>query len=778
VLEKLIREVHRRSVWQVLAIYLVGSWVALQVADAVTESAGLPAWVPGFALVLLIMGLPIVLATAFVQEGLPRATAAPERDTDASAPATRLDEPLAAGTDTQRTHHRLFTWRNAVLGGVVAFALLGVAVAGYFAMRVTGFGPAASLAAQGVFDDREPIVLADFANATPDATLGRMVTEALRIDLHESSAVTVVPPAYVSEALRRMSRPVDGEVTAEVAREIALRDGIRAVVHGEVGAVGSGYVLTASIVDAASGSVFAAFRETAPNPDALLPTIDRLSSRIREKAGESLRSIGKGEPLDLVTTGSLDALRAYTSAVQRANVGDREGAVRLLESAIELDPEFAMAHRKLAVELGNLNMSPSRVRAAARRAYELRERLTKSERLLAEAHYHQVLGDRERAIDALRQVLEQKPDETVALNNLSNLLLSSRSEAEEGLALLQRAASSRGANIVPYSNVIGRLWHLRRDADVEPALVRLEQRYPDSYVAARARVGVLMLQRQWAASHAAAESLQGRFAAQRPAQFSSQLDLAANDVGMGRLDEARRHLDDAIRVAQQAEQPTWYATAAGRLLWLETVTMQSPERARAVLQRIEREQPFGTAAVGHWELAVIVVAASMLGDHAAASRAQNALAALTPLAERSEEFDRLMDWQRWGTSIGAHDGDAAREAINKVMTAEFGNCDGRRCWGHFEHALALDELGLVDDAAAAYERHMSGLPLSERFWDASITPRSALRLAEIYEQQGNVVKAAEYFARYADMWQDADAELQPRVRAARDRATALLARKG
>ena len=41
-LKSLIRELHRRSVWQVLGIYLMGSWGALQVVDMVVETASLP----------------------------------------------------------------------------------------------------------------------------------------------------------------------------------------------------------------------------------------------------------------------------------------------------------------------------------------------------------------------------------------------------------------------------------------------------------------------------------------------------------------------------------------------------------------------------------------------------------------------------------------------------------------------------------------------------------------------------------------------------------------
>ena len=70
-LRKLLREIHRRSIWQVLGIYLAGSWGVLEVVGSLTGYAGLPEWTPHFALVLLLIGLPIVTATAFIQRGMP-----------------------------------------------------------------------------------------------------------------------------------------------------------------------------------------------------------------------------------------------------------------------------------------------------------------------------------------------------------------------------------------------------------------------------------------------------------------------------------------------------------------------------------------------------------------------------------------------------------------------------------------------------------------------------------------------------------------------------------
>jgi len=128
-LKRLIQEIHRRSLWQVLAIYLVGAAVGYQLIEALVSGLGLPAWFPALAIVLFIVGLPIVLATALVQEGARpaerpgEATPTPEGGGAAAPEQSRRREAGAA--------RRLFTWRNAITGGALAFGLWGVGATGW-----------------------------------------------------------------------------------------------------------------------------------------------------------------------------------------------------------------------------------------------------------------------------------------------------------------------------------------------------------------------------------------------------------------------------------------------------------------------------------------------------------------------------------------------------------------------------------------------------------------------------------------------------------------------
>ena len=98
-MKKVLQEIHDRSLWQVLGIYLAGSWVVLQVVDQLVQSAGLPDWVPSLALVLLLIGLPMVLATAIAQRGISGGSPAAESSAPVPAAAeSSTADPAAAET--------------------------------------------------------------------------------------------------------------------------------------------------------------------------------------------------------------------------------------------------------------------------------------------------------------------------------------------------------------------------------------------------------------------------------------------------------------------------------------------------------------------------------------------------------------------------------------------------------------------------------------------------------------------------------------------------------
>jgi tetratricopeptide (TPR) repeat protein len=770
-IKKIIHECHRRSLWQVLAVYLVGSWGALQAIQGVTETAGLPDWVPPGALILFMIGLPIVLATAFVQEGMggSRTTtievsmAAQEAAWSGASPGASA--PAPATTDVRPTgSRRFFTWRRAIVGGVIAFAVLAASVGVYTYMWSTGKGAVGSLVAQGAMDEREHVLLADFGNATTDSMLSDVVTEALRVDLTESKIMTLMDPAYVREVLGRMERNPNEPFTPEVAREAAVRDGINVVIEGEIGAAGTGYVLTARIVAAADGSVLGAFRETAKSSDDILEALDALSQSIRNKAGESLSDIRETGALEQVTTSSLDALRLYTQAEVVSDQGDRRRAITLLEEATTVDPEFAMAWRKLGVLLSNAGAPVERRAEAARRAYELRDRLTPRERDQATAWYYYTPGperDLNRAVQYYQAILDKYPDDRAALNNLAVIKFQQQDFA--GAApLLERAVSGPGESATAHQNLIETLYALEDEEGARRALERFVDRYGVGHPSVSFATYQLALHgRRWEEADSAARMTP---ITTRPAL--PHLRRANIRVAQGRISEAATYYRQMADVSAVEAYNAAIEQAGVQLEWLE-----DPAAVRRTIAAVLARHRLQDMQAQDRPLFPLALVYARLGD----AREMESWLARNETERAVAAQGDLYQGQRAG-ALGH-----LALAGGEFAVAEERYRDARRlqacedCY-RVELGMALAGAGKHEEAvreleAAAADRRLPPAP----FGTLLRAPLVQEQLGRSYEALGRRADAAAAYEKVVDIWKDADAVLQPRVQRARQKTEELRA---
>ena len=164
----------------------------------------------------------------------------------------------------------------------------------------------------------KPFSCPDFRSES-DSALGPTVSEALRTDLAQSTQLRVLTRASLREILGLMQRPDESRVPFDLAREIATREGAKAVLDGNIVRLGQSYVVSARLVSSRDGAELATFRETAANEDQLITALGAMSRSIREKAGESLRTIRASSALERVTTPSLPALRKYVEGSAMAD---------------------------------------------------------------------------------------------------------------------------------------------------------------------------------------------------------------------------------------------------------------------------------------------------------------------------------------------------------------------------------------------------------------------------------------------------------------------------
>ena len=107
------------------------------------------------------------------------------------------------------------------------------------------------------------MVVADFGDLVGDSLLAAGITEAFRVDLSQSPLVRVMSARQVAGALERMEQPPNAALNAALARELAAREGAKAIVTGSVANVGGSFTVNVQLVSTAQGEVLAALRETA-----------------------------------------------------------------------------------------------------------------------------------------------------------------------------------------------------------------------------------------------------------------------------------------------------------------------------------------------------------------------------------------------------------------------------------------------------------------------------------------------------------------------------------
>jgi tRNA A-37 threonylcarbamoyl transferase component Bud32/tetratricopeptide (TPR) repeat protein len=280
--------------------------------------------------------------------------------------------------------------KRALLAG--AAALAAVIAAGYWAFSRPGTPK---------LTETDTIVLSDFTNTTGDAVFDDALRRGLIVQLQQSPFLHVLPDQRVRRVIAMMGLPPDARLTPAVARDVCERSSSTAVIEGSIASLGSQYVLGLRATDCRSGEVLDTQQSQVPGKEDVLSALSGMARAFRARVGESLATIQTHEkPLVEATTASIEALKAY-SATWAPGFGGCDARIPLLERAVALDPEFALAHAGLGVCYSGTGRRELAIQSATR-AYELRHRTTDQERFNIEYAYDRdVTGDLERAFQTV-----------------------------------------------------------------------------------------------------------------------------------------------------------------------------------------------------------------------------------------------------------------------------------------------------------------------------------------------------------------------------------------
>src|SRR5262249_32973905 len=247
----------------------------------------------------------------------------------AAVSAAAVSAPAASGAGVSTAAPAVK--RKPLLCIALPVIIVAVVIGGFLVTR-----PARAL------NERHSILLTDFVNTKGDSVFDSALNQAMAVQLEQSPYLNLVPESQIQESLKFMGRPANERITSDVAHEICLRKGVKAMLTGSIASLGSHYVITISAVNAQTGDSLAREQVEAEGKERVLKSLDSAASSLRRKLGESLASVRQfATPLEQATTSSLEALKEFSlGQALHVKFHDTE-AIPYLQRSVELDPNFA-----------------------------------------------------------------------------------------------------------------------------------------------------------------------------------------------------------------------------------------------------------------------------------------------------------------------------------------------------------------------------------------------------------------------------------------------------
>ena len=328
----------------------------------------------------------------------------------ASAPvASVADSGQTSQTEIEIAIQKNQRWMGLLTVGLV----IALALAGGLWWNSTRT-PTAALS------ETDTLLLTDFENTTGDPVFDGTLKEALAVKLEESPFLKLAPDRVIDETKAFMELDPEAQVTKDIGQEICQRQGFKAMVTGGIASLGSDYVVTLTALECSTGEVLGRQQTQASSKEGVLASLGEAAAALRTSLGESLASVEQFDaPIEQATTASLEALKFFSQGVEKRREGFEEEAIVSFERAIELDPEFALAHARLGTVLTNLREWERGV-AEKTLAYELKDEVSDKENFYITAHYHSsVTGELDKLISAYELWKQTYPRDWTPPNNLA-----------------------------------------------------------------------------------------------------------------------------------------------------------------------------------------------------------------------------------------------------------------------------------------------------------------------------------------------------------------------
>jgi DNA-binding winged helix-turn-helix (wHTH) protein/tetratricopeptide (TPR) repeat protein len=623
-----------------------------------------------------------------------------------------------------------------------AGGLLGVlTLAGVFASIGLHSRSLAALAEKG------SIVLADFENRTQDPVFDDTLRQGLLVELEQSPNLSLLPEQDVYRNLRLMKLPSSTRLTHEIAMNICQRAGSALMIEGYVDRIGAGYVLGLRAFSGSDGRLVAAEQAKVDRREEVLDGLSKIAARLRAGLGENAATLSsKNVALAEATTGSLEALKAYSTGWHLQMTRGSAEALPLLLHAIDLDPQFAMAYASLGRLYADLDESDLSAQNLEK-AWALKEHTSERERFFITANYLSlVTGNVEQSRQVAEAWVRTYPRDAIPRTLLSGVINKIPGRYEEAATQARAAIRLNPDFGVAYYNLAVNNLYMQRLDEAERVLAEAEARGLDIDEFQMLEYDLAFLSNDLAAINRVAAKIR-RHA--RPQSWFA-IREAFRQAYSGHLAESQKISRQALAEAQasgeQERAGVWAAGVAVREALMDSPSLARRSAIQALQLSKSREIQYGAA-----------LALAIIGDSVKAQAIAGDLRSKFP-EDTSVRFNYIPVIEAQ-IRLNQHAPDKAMEELTQAAITEMGvsrspiNTLFGALYPIYFRGLALQALKRGNEAASEFQKIIdhSGI--------AAMDPVGALahlQLARSYKLAGDIQKAKGAYEEFFRVWRDAD----------------------
>jgi tetratricopeptide (TPR) repeat protein len=669
---------------------------------------------------------------------------------------------------------------------VWSLALLALIVIAVITWRV--FAPEESVLPPS---DKPSLMIMYFKNNTGDESLDHWrtaLTDLLITDLSQSKLIRVVSAEVLYSILDKLDQLEAATYSSDVLKEIASRGRADSVLVGNYTKAEDAFRINVSLQEGRSGEVLASESVEGVGERSFYDMVDELTRRIKSRLELSEEQItaDTDSQIATITTDSPEAYKLYSEARTYHLQADYWRSLSTMQKALEIDPEFAMAWRSVAMAYNNMNMRPAK-REAITKAFQFREKVSERERYIIEADYYKSWETSyDKALEAYQKLLAIYPDDTIGNTNLG-ILYFELEDWDKALERYERNLRNDPDNRLSNWNSVETYEAMGLYDKANQVIARFLQRNPDDISFLSKQLTVYLYQGKYELAQARLEKL---------LSLNPERQLPF-DVGRGQILLLQGDSEGALRLFQKLPETIQARRGIfsdlyllqGRFNDVRSLLSQNPVlheplayfylRTSQPEEALEELEGLLESAMNEQSISGQVralhakgIAYTQMESYDTAQRIAQEIRALIPLWMQKKllrYYDHLMGMIEYAQGNYSRSVSFLSRAEQSLYAPE-DNFPRVQPFFLFTLAQSYYKAGNLQKSQEKFERILS-LHLG-RIDDGDFYVRSLYWLGKIFDRRSQKEKAVEHYERFLRLWQGAD-QGNPEVEDARSRLAEL-----